>query len=39
VDGRATYSYRLRPGVSDQRFGLQLLEEARVPELLAQVGL
>jgi DNA mismatch repair ATPase MutS len=39
VDGRATYSYRLRPGVSDQRFGLQLLEEARVPELLAQIGL
>ena len=37
VDGRATYSYRLRPGVSDKRFGLQLLSEAGVPALLEQI--
>jgi len=38
VDGRATYSYRLRPGVSDRRFGLQLLEEAGVPALLERIA-
>ncbi len=38
VEGRATYSYRLKPGVSDQRLGLQLLEEANVPALLGQIG-
>lgn len=38
VDGRATYSYRLRPGVSDQRLGLHLLEEANVPALLERIG-
>lgn len=38
VEGRARYSYRLRPGVSRQRFGLQLLEEANVPALLDQIG-
>ncbi|NNF13595.1 MAG: hypothetical protein HKN72_10235, partial [Gemmatimonadetes bacterium] len=37
VDGRATYSYRLRPGVSDKRFGLQLLSEAGVPALLERI--
>ena len=37
VDGRATYSYRLRPGVSDKRFGLQLLTEAGVPALLQRI--
>jgi DNA mismatch repair protein MutS len=38
VDGRATYSYELHAGVSDQRFGLQLLEEANVPALLERIG-
>lgn len=38
VDGRATYSYSLREGVSDQRLGVQLLEEANVPALLARIG-
>jgi DNA mismatch repair protein MutS len=38
VDGRAHYGYRLRDGVSDKRFGLFLLREAQVPELLAQIG-
>lgn len=33
-DGRARYGFRLRQGVSDQRLGLKLLEEERVPELL-----
>jgi len=38
VDGRATYSYELRPGVSDQRLGLQLLREANVQTLLQRIG-
>lgn len=38
VDGRATYSYALREGVSEQRLGIQLLEEANVPVLLARIG-
>lgn len=38
VDGRATYSYSLREGVSEQRLGVQLLEEANVPALLARIG-
>jgi DNA mismatch repair ATPase MutS len=38
TDGRAEYSYRMQAGVSDQRFGLQLLNEARIPDLLAQIG-
>jgi DNA mismatch repair ATPase MutS len=36
--GRAAFSYRVQPGLSDQRFGLQLLREAGVPELLAGIG-
>lgn len=37
-NGRASYSFRIRPGVSTQRFGLQLLEEADVPALLDRIG-
>jgi len=33
-DGRASYDFELRDGVSEQRFGLQLLEEAGVPGVL-----
>jgi DNA mismatch repair protein MutS len=33
-EGRARYEFRLREGVSRQRFGLQLLEEEGVPKLL-----
>lgn len=33
-DGRARYGFRIREGVSDQRFGLHLLEQERVPALL-----
>jgi DNA mismatch repair protein MutS len=32
------YTYRLRDGVSDKRFGLALLHRAGVPELLQQIG-
>lgn len=38
VAGRATYSYRLRPGVSDKRFGQQILDEAGVPELMERIA-
>jgi DNA mismatch repair ATPase MutS len=34
-EGRAVYSYRLRDGVSDQRFGLHLLEQEGVHRLLS----
>lgn len=33
-----TYSYRIKEGFSDQRFGLLLLGEAEVPELIARIG-
>ena len=38
VDGRATYSYRIRDGVSDRRLGLQLLQEAEIPALLDRIS-
>jgi DNA mismatch repair protein MutS len=38
VEGRAEYSYQVRAGVSEQRFGLQLLSEARIPELIERIG-
>ena len=38
VGGRATYSYRLLPGVSDKRFGRQILSEAGVSELMRQIA-
>jgi DNA mismatch repair protein MutS len=34
-EGRAVYDYRLKEGVSDQRFGLYLLEQEGVPKLLS----
>jgi DNA mismatch repair ATPase MutS len=36
-DGKASYDFRLREGVSAQRFGLQLLDEAGVPQILDSV--
>jgi DNA mismatch repair ATPase MutS len=38
VRGSPHYSYRLRDGVSDQRFGLLLLRQARIPELIARIS-
>jgi DNA mismatch repair ATPase MutS len=38
VDGKAEYSYRVRPGVSDQRLGIHLLEQADIPELIAKIA-
>jgi DNA mismatch repair ATPase MutS len=37
-DGKALYGFRLKEGVSEQRFGLQLLEEEGVPEILRTLG-
>ncbi|UCD25060.1 MAG: hypothetical protein JSW51_03820, partial [Gemmatimonadota bacterium] len=37
-DGKADYRYAIKPGVSDQRFGLQLLEQEDVPRLLEELG-
>ncbi len=37
-EGQADYRYTVRPGVSDQRFGLHLLEQEGVPQLLEQLG-
>jgi DNA mismatch repair ATPase MutS len=36
--GKPTFSYTLKSGVSDKRFGLLLLEQAQVPELMAKIG-
>ncbi len=36
-DGRASYQFRIREGVSQQRFGLLLLEQEGVPELLGSL--
>jgi hypothetical protein len=38
VDGKARYSYRMRPGVSDDRLGLHLLAEADIPDLIARIA-
>jgi hypothetical protein len=38
VGGAPRYGYRLREGVSDQRFGLHLLRQAQVPELLERIA-
>lgn len=38
VRGAPHYSYRLKDGVSDQRLGLLLLRQARVPELIARIS-
>ena len=34
----ADYQYTVRPGVSDQRVGLHLLEQDGVPQLLDKLG-
>ena len=39
VRGQAEYSYRIQAGVSDQRFGLHLLNEAKIPDLLERIGI
>lgn len=36
-DGRASYQFRMREGVCQQRFGLLLLEQEGVPELLGSL--
>jgi DNA mismatch repair ATPase MutS len=38
VDGVTHYGYELRDGVSEKRFGLLLLRQAQVPELIARIG-
>jgi DNA mismatch repair ATPase MutS len=38
VDGAPRYGYRLREGISDKRFGLHLLMQAQVPELLERIA-
>ena len=38
VKGSPSYSYELREGVSDKRFGLLLLREAGIPELIARIS-
>lgn len=37
VKGAPSYSYELKDGVSDQRLGVVLLREARIPELIARI--
>ena len=37
-EGLPRYTFQLREGVSDKRFGLFLLRQARVPELIAQIS-
>jgi len=37
VNGSPLYGYRLSEGASDKRFGLLLLQQARIPELLARI--
>lgn len=38
IDGTPHYGYQLKEGVSDKRFGLLLLNQAQVPELLARIS-
>ena len=38
VDGHPAFTFQLEPGVSDQRFGMVLLEQAEVPQLIARIG-
>jgi DNA mismatch repair ATPase MutS len=35
--GRPVFDFRIEEGVSDQRFGMLLLRDARVPELIARL--
>jgi DNA mismatch repair protein MutS len=38
LGGEPHYTYELREGVSDKRFGLHLLRQAMVPELIARIS-
>lgn len=38
VGGSPHYGFKLREGVSEQRFGLLLLKQAEIPELLARIA-
>jgi len=38
IHGSPVFAYRLGSGVSEKRFGLLLLQQARVPELLARIS-
>lgn len=38
LDQQARYDFRIRDGVSDQRLGIQLLEQAGVAEILERMG-
>lgn len=37
--GLPQYSFSLRDGISDKRFGMLLLKQAQVPDLIARIGL
>lgn len=37
VQGSPRYTYALKEGVSDKRFGLLLLRQAKIPELIARI--
>jgi DNA mismatch repair ATPase MutS len=37
LGGAPSYSYTIRDGVCDKRFGLLLLRQAQIPQLLAQI--
>ena len=37
-DGEPRFTFRLEAGVSETRFGMLLLEQARVPELIRRIG-
>ncbi len=37
-DGEPRFTFRLESGVSETRFGMLLLEQARVPELIRRIG-
>jgi DNA mismatch repair ATPase MutS len=38
IGGRVHYSYQLRDGISDTRFGMLLLREAHIPDLIAKIA-
>jgi DNA mismatch repair ATPase MutS len=38
VEGRPSYPYELKEGVSEKRFGLLLLRQAEVPELIERIA-
>ncbi len=38
LQGSPSYSYALKDGVSDKRFGLLLLRQAEIPELIARIS-